>query len=174
MGLLKMLNTNVGELHAEEVKKAKQRFSSRMQAQQGASDRMKAAWAGVAEQLDAAKANVAADLPPAPQIAAQQPTPTHMAPTPAASFVGLLATVALVWWMWPNLAFLLNPMGAVADDVEEQYHIAKESGALADTCLAAGTVAQSWLMAKDAAQYRKWRAIEKTDCNAAGLGMLVQ
>jgi hypothetical protein len=53
-----------------------------------------------------------------------------------------------------------------ADDVD-RYNIAKRDGQLRDQCTQAQTVAQDYLGAKNESKYRTWKAIEKSDCEAA-------
>ena len=57
----------------------------------------------------------------------------------------------------------------VATDSVEQYNIAKRQGDPIQTCVQAGLVAAAYLQAKDEAQYNSWKAIESSDCAAAGM-----
>lgn len=57
----------------------------------------------------------------------------------------------------------------VANDSVQQYEIAKRSGDPMQACVHAGMVSAAFLQAKDEPNYRKWQAIEKTDCAAAGM-----
>jgi hypothetical protein len=57
----------------------------------------------------------------------------------------------------------------VADDAVEQYNIAKRGGDKMQTCVQAGFVAAAYLQAKDETNYNKWKDIERTDCEAAGV-----
>ena len=57
----------------------------------------------------------------------------------------------------------------VADDMVAQYDIAKKQGDAMQTCVQAGMVSAAYLQAKDEAKYNEWKAIEKTDCKAAGI-----
>lgn len=56
-----------------------------------------------------------------------------------------------------------------ANDAVKQYEMAKGSGDKMQTCVAAGMVVAAYLQAKDEANYKKWLAVEKEDCSAAGL-----
>lgn len=57
----------------------------------------------------------------------------------------------------------------VAQDAVAQFEIAKRSGDGMQTCVHAGLVSAAFLQAKDEASYRKWLAIEKQECAAAGV-----
>lgn len=57
----------------------------------------------------------------------------------------------------------------VADDMVAQYEIAKKQGDAMQTCVQAGMVSAAYLQAQDEAKYNEWKAIEKTDCKAAGI-----
>ncbi len=57
----------------------------------------------------------------------------------------------------------------VSSDMVAQYDIAKKQGDAMQTCVQAGMVSAAYLQAKDEAKYNEWKAIEKTDCKAAGI-----
>ena len=57
----------------------------------------------------------------------------------------------------------------VAQDMTEQYNIAKRSGDKMQTCVQAGLVAAAYLQAKDESNYNKWQRTKKRDCKAAGV-----
>lgn len=57
----------------------------------------------------------------------------------------------------------------VSSDMVAQYDIAKKQGDPMQTCVQAGMVSAAYLQAKDEAKYNEWKAIEKTDCKAAGI-----
>ena len=57
----------------------------------------------------------------------------------------------------------------VSSDMVAQYDIAKKQGDPMQTCVQAGMVSSAYLQAKDEAKYNEWKAIEKTDCKAAGI-----
>ena len=57
----------------------------------------------------------------------------------------------------------------VSSDMVAQYDIAKKQGDPIQTCVQAGMVSAAYLQAKDEAKYDEWKAIEKTDCKAAGI-----
>lgn len=62
-----------------------------------------------------------------------------------------------------------NIHNKVSDDMVAQYDIAKKQGDAMQTCVQAGMVSAAYLQAKDEAKYNEWKAIEKTDCKAAGI-----
>ena len=53
----------------------------------------------------------------------------------------------------------------VAMDSVAQYEITKRGGDRVDMCVHAGMVAAAFLQAKNEAQYRVWKATEKSDCD---------
>ena len=57
----------------------------------------------------------------------------------------------------------------VAKDSVNQYHIAKNQGDPMQVCVQAGLVSAAYLQAEDTQNYNKWKAIEKSDCQAAGI-----
>jgi hypothetical protein len=57
----------------------------------------------------------------------------------------------------------------VAQDAVAQFEIAKRSGDKMQTCAHAGMVSAAFLQSKDETSYRKWQAIEKQECVAAGV-----
>ena len=57
----------------------------------------------------------------------------------------------------------------VAEDMTEQYNIAKRSGDKMQICVQAGLVASAYLQAKDESKYNQWQRTKKRDCKAAGL-----
>ena len=57
----------------------------------------------------------------------------------------------------------------VATDAVDQYNIAKQSGGPMDACVAAGMVTAAYLQAEDQANYSRWKATKRVDCQAAGL-----
>ena len=57
----------------------------------------------------------------------------------------------------------------VSSDMVAQYDIAKKQGDPIQTCVQAGMVSAAYLQAKDETKYNEWKAIEKTDCKAAGI-----
>jgi hypothetical protein len=89
-----------------------------------------------------------------------------------------LKVVAVVIVMFIGFVFLAN-IGAehalkdartrVAGDFEQQYADAKLYGSAVDRCVRAGLVAEGYLQARDSDNYGKWKAIERTDCEAAGI-----
>lgn len=62
-----------------------------------------------------------------------------------------------------------NIHNKVTDDMVAQYEIAKKQGDVMQICVQAGMVSAAYLQAKDEAKYNEWKAIEKTDCKAAGI-----
>ena len=57
----------------------------------------------------------------------------------------------------------------VSSDMVAQYNIAKKQGDKMQTCVQASMVSAAYLQAKDEAKYNEWKAVEKTDCKAAGI-----
>lgn len=57
----------------------------------------------------------------------------------------------------------------VVGDAEDQYGIAKRQGDPIAVCVQAMSVAAANLQAKDEAAYRKWKNIEASDCERAGM-----
>jgi exonuclease III len=57
----------------------------------------------------------------------------------------------------------------VARDAEKQYAIAKKNNEHMDAYIQAGLVAIAYLNAKDEANYKKWKKIEKEAAKKAGL-----
>jgi hypothetical protein len=57
----------------------------------------------------------------------------------------------------------------VAQDAIDQYEIVKRNANLVNTCVHAGFVAAAYLQAKDEPNYQKWRSIEVSDCQSAGI-----
>lgn len=57
----------------------------------------------------------------------------------------------------------------VSSGMVAQYDIAKKQGDAMQTCVQAGMVSAAYLQAEDEAKYNEWKAIEKTDCKAAGI-----
>lgn len=62
-----------------------------------------------------------------------------------------------------------NTYDKVSEDMVAQYEIAKKQGDKMQTCVQAGMVSAAYLQAQDEAKYNEWKAIEKTDCKAAGI-----
>ena len=57
----------------------------------------------------------------------------------------------------------------VAQDFVQQYEMVKVNGTNTDRCLRAQLVAEGYLQAENEPKYAEWRAIQKTDCLAAGI-----
>lgn len=81
-----------------------------------------------------------------------------------AGIFAMLGFVAIVWFF-----FFGGLQGSVAGDFEEQYDVAKRGGDSMQMCVHAGIVSAAYLQAKDETNYRRWQAIEISDCRAAGL-----
>lgn len=62
----------------------------------------------------------------------------------------------------------------VAADAVKQYEIAKRNGSAIDAFSAASMVCAAYLQAKDEANYKKWKEIEKQEAQLAGMGELAQ
>lgn len=58
----------------------------------------------------------------------------------------------------------------VAEDAVERYEIAvSHGGSNIDACAQAGFVVAAYLQAHNSAEYERWKAIQTTDCAAAGV-----
>lgn len=57
----------------------------------------------------------------------------------------------------------------VAQDLEEQYKIAKNNGSAMDTYVAASQVVAAYLQANDEANYKKWKEIETEEAKKVGI-----
>ena len=57
----------------------------------------------------------------------------------------------------------------VATDSVAQYNIIEQSGTQMDQCVHAGLVSASYLQATDQSSYANWKAVERRDCDAAGV-----
>lgn len=57
----------------------------------------------------------------------------------------------------------------VAVDSIKQYGIAQRNGSAVDRCVQAGAVSAALLLAQDEENYRKWKAVEESDCASAGV-----
>jgi hypothetical protein len=57
----------------------------------------------------------------------------------------------------------------VVTEAVAQYQIAKRQGDPMQICTQAGLVTAGYLQAQNESQYRAWKAIEKADCEKAGL-----
>lgn len=93
----------------------------------------------------------------------------------AQAIVSLLVLAAFVWYfllggLEQQTAKSLSQLNdKVAADFSAQYDIARRSGSAADRCVAAGIAGASYLQAKNEAAYRRWKAVERADCAAAGV-----
>ena len=57
----------------------------------------------------------------------------------------------------------------VATDSVKQYEIVKRNGTPIDACVHAGMVSAAYVQAKDEPNYQRWKAVEKADCELAGI-----
>lgn len=83
--------------------------------------------------------------------------------------IGVLISFALVGCDAAVDAQMDDIHSKVSDDMVAQYDIAKKQGDAMQTCVQAGMVSAAYLQAQDEAKYNEWKAIEKTDCKAAGI-----
>jgi hypothetical protein len=84
----------------------------------------------------------------------------------------LVGLVVSIWWLAPSgggRVVMDNAANQVAKDAVKQYEMAKRSGDQMQACVHAGFVSAAYMQAKDEANYRDWLAVEKRDCEAAGL-----
>lgn len=86
--------------------------------------------------------------------------------------------LVVVAWALAGLVLGCNELAAmegdrieaqVAEDAVRQYEIARRGGDAAEICVHAGLVAAAYLQAEDGPNHRKWKAIERADCEAAGM-----
>jgi hypothetical protein len=94
-------------------------------------------------------------------------------PSPTASgcgqVVGAVLAVVLFFVIYSVLTSGVEK--SVATDFVKQYEIAKKRGGAMDACVQAGVVAAAYLQAKDENEFKKWKAIERTDCARAGVAI---
>lgn len=57
----------------------------------------------------------------------------------------------------------------VSADAVDQYNIAKRQGDKIQICVQAGLVSAAYLQEKNEASYNEWKAVEKEDCQKAGI-----
>lgn len=87
----------------------------------------------------------------------------------------LLLVGVFIWWMASGgqekyVAKELDKIEMqVANDMVEQYNIAKRSGDRTQICVHAGMVAAAFLQAKDEPNYAIWQQTQKADCKKAGV-----
>lgn len=84
-------------------------------------------------------------------------------------FFGLASVLALVGCDAAVDAQMDSTYDKVSSDMVAQYDIAKKQGDKMQICVQAGMVSAAYLQAKDEAKYNEWKAIEKSDCAAAGI-----
>jgi len=94
---------------------------------------------------------------------------------PAGGVVGILVVIGMAWYFFGGglerqvATNMSNIEQQVAADAVKQYNIAKSSGKAMDACVQAGLVSAAYLQAKDQGNYQSWKAIEDSDCRAAGV-----
>ncbi|WP_263377686.1 hypothetical protein [Granulicella paludicola] len=87
----------------------------------------------------------------------------------AGGFISLLLLGVVAWYFFGG-----GVENKVADEVLDQYRIAKRSGSPMDACVQAGIVRAAYLQAKDEANYQRWHMTEQNDCRLAGVPDLAQ
>ncbi|MFZ3065821.1 MAG: hypothetical protein WA277_11130 [Nitrospirota bacterium] len=89
--------------------------------------------------------------------------------------VGIIVAIGLVWYFYGGG---LEKQAAkevqqieqqVAADAVKQYEIAKRSGSAMDAYVHASLVAAAYLQAKDEANYKKWKEIERQEGIRVGM-----
>lgn len=88
------------------------------------------------------------------------------------NIIGSVILFGLIWWGFDAFFWNIdspNFDNKYAQEMVEQYEIAKNQGDRMEKCMQAGAVAQAFLQAKNQDNYNKWKIIESTDCRAAGL-----
>jgi hypothetical protein len=89
--------------------------------------------------------------------------------------VGIIFFAAMIWFYFgggleQQAAKQMQTIeNQVAADAVKQYEIAKNNGSPMDAYIHAGMVAVAYLQAKDEANYKKWKAIEKQEAKKAGM-----
>ena len=90
--------------------------------------------------------------------------------------VGVLVLLGLAGWFFfgggleqQAQSDLEDVYSKVATDAVAQYGIADRNGAAMDKCIAAQMVVGAYLQAKDEPNYVKWKAVQQSQCTAAGL-----
>ncbi len=92
------------------------------------------------------------------------------------------------WWFWVIAVFVLflvlgssSPTSQqtsktmddiykkVSADAVEQYNIANRQGDKIQICVQAGLVSAAYLQEKNESSYQNWKAIQKIDCQKAGI-----
>lgn len=74
-----------------------------------------------------------------------------------------LLGVGVLWFLFAGLD------GLVASDTIKQYEMAKRAGSRVEVCVHAGLVKAAFLSGHDQENYEKWSAIERSECQRAGL-----
>ncbi len=89
--------------------------------------------------------------------------------------LAIIITIIAIWYFWGGglekqaSKDMRQIEQQVATDAVKQYNIAKRSGNAMDAYIHAGLVAAAYLQAKDEANYRKWKKIEKQASAKAGM-----
>jgi len=91
------------------------------------------------------------------------------------ALLGVVILVVIIWFYFGGgleqqaSKQMETIQNKVALDSEKEYEIAKRNGDLMEIYVHAGLVAAAYLQAKDEVNYKKWKEIEKTDAEAAGI-----
>jgi hypothetical protein len=92
----------------------------------------------------------------------------------------VIAVIVLIFFGWLMFGGGAMKMGEsnmqqiknkVAEDAVAQYEIAKNNGDKMQTYMQAGMAAAAYLQAKDEANYKKWKAIEKQAGQDVGINI---
>jgi hypothetical protein len=70
----------------------------------------------------------------------------------------------MAWYFWGG-----GIEHKVADDMIADYNTAKATGDDIKLCVQAGMVVAAFIQANDAEKTREWSAVEKADCERAGV-----
>jgi hypothetical protein len=70
----------------------------------------------------------------------------------------------------PSLSADKEPAYGVIDDFLKEYEIAARADDATDKCWRAGLVAAAYLEAHDEIGYRKWKVVQKADCEEMARG----
>lgn len=93
----------------------------------------------------------------------------------AKGIIGAIGFVIVIWFYFGGglqhqaAKQMQTIENQVAEDAVKQYNIAKSSGNAMDAYVHAGLVAAAYLQAKDEANYKKWKNIEKQEAKNVGM-----
>ena len=123
----------------------------------------------------ACQADISAKAPACPKCGHPNPKAKHLS---AGSVIAIFFFAGIgIWWLYggglqhATDKQMKNIEGQVANDMIQQYQIAKREGDPIQICVHAGAVSAAYLQAKDESNYRIWKKTERSACEAAGVPM---